>query len=96
MIISAGGFGNYRISDTNFDFMIVMRSKRLSSLFDHCFNIDLALFKMSAELKSHISYTLVVKVTPPPVSSQVHESNLVYNLSITYYLNYFLHQSISL
>ena len=53
LISSAGGFGNGRNNDTNFDngsdFMIVIRSKRFSFRFDHCFNIDLTLFKISTE-----------------------------------------------
>ena len=59
LISSTGGFGNERNSDTNFDnasdFIMVMRPKRVRFHFDHCFNIALTLFKISTELKSHIS-----------------------------------------
>ena len=41
--------------DNASDFMMVMRPKRVSFRFEHCFNIALTLFKISIELKSHIS-----------------------------------------
>ena len=48
-----------KISGTNFDnasdFMIVMRPKLIRFRFDHCLNIDLILFIISTELKSHKS-----------------------------------------
>ena len=59
LISSAVGFGNDRNNDTNFDnacdFMIVIHPKRVCFRFDHCFNIDLTLFKNYTALEFHIS-----------------------------------------
>ena len=67
LISSLGGFDNERNNDTNFDnasdFMMVMRPERASFRFDYCLNMASTLFKIYIELKSHISQTLVVKVT---------------------------------